>query len=75
MLARLAERMFVLGALSRPEALRQANLGSYEEIVRALAKDCCEGTDTIWGHELLRHNASELDRLREHVGPILFPSI
>jgi predicted ATPase len=28
--------------------------------------------DMTWGHELLRHNAGELARLREHVPPILF---
>ena len=72
--AHLADRVFILGALSEPEALKQANLRSYEEIGRALAEDCREGTDTIWGHDLLLHNASELDRLREHVRPILFPS-
>ena len=72
--ARLAERVFILGALSKPEDLMKANLGSYEKIGRALAKDCREETDTIWGHDLLRHNASELDRLRTCVRPILFPS-
>jgi hypothetical protein len=72
--ARLAERVFILGALSKPEALKKANLGSYEEIGRALAKDCREGTDTVWGHDLLRHNAGEIERLRQHVRPILFPS-
>jgi hypothetical protein len=70
----LAGRVFILGALTKPEALRQASLGSYEEIGLALAKDCREGTDTVWGHDLLRHNASELDRLRRSVLPILFPS-
>ena len=70
----LTERVFVLGALTKPEALRHAGLGSYEEIGLAMAKDCREGTDTIWGHELLRHNASEIERLRQHVRPILFPS-
>ena len=69
----LTDRVFILGALDKPEALKQANLGSYEDIGSAMAKDCREGTDRIWGHELLRHNASELDRLREHVRPILFP--
>jgi hypothetical protein len=38
----------------------------------ALAKDCREGTDTTWWHALLQHNASELDRLRACVRPILF---
>jgi hypothetical protein len=71
---RLAERVFVLGALTTPEALKQAGLGSYERIGRAMAKDCREGTDTIWGHDLLKHNAPELERLLQHVRPILFPS-
>jgi hypothetical protein len=70
----LSDRVFILGALTTPEALKQANLGPFEDIGLAMAKDCREGTDSIWGHELLQHNASELDRLREHVRPILFPS-
>jgi hypothetical protein len=69
-----AERVFILGTLTNPEALRQASLGSYEEIGLAMAKDCREGSDTILGHDLLRHNASEIERLRQHVRPILFPS-
>jgi hypothetical protein len=71
----LIDRVFILGTVTKPEALKQANLGSYEEIGSAMAKDCREETESIWGHELLQHNASELDRLREHVRPILFPSI
>jgi hypothetical protein len=70
----LAHRVFVIGVWSEPEALRQGGLGSYEKIGSDLAKDCREGTDTFWGHELLRHNAAEIDRLRQHVRPILFPS-
>jgi hypothetical protein len=68
----LRERVFLLGALRNPEELRTAGLGSYESIGLAMAKDCREGTTTIWGHELLRHNASELARLRNRVWPILF---
>jgi hypothetical protein len=71
----LTERVFILGALTDPEALKKANLGSYEEIGLAMARDCRDEADTIWGHQLLRHNASELERLRVHVRPILFPSI
>jgi hypothetical protein len=71
----LSERAFILGALTKPEALKQAGLGSYEEIGLAMAKDCREGTDTVWGHDLLRHNASELDRLHRCVLPVLFPPI
>lgn len=67
----LAERVFVLGAWSDPERLK-ANLGAYEDIGSAMADDCRDETDTTWAHELLRHNASELDRLREQVRSILF---
>ena len=71
---RLADRVFVLGAWSEPEALRKSNLGNYEKIGSGMAKDCREETDTIWGHDLLRHNSGELDRLRDRVRPILFPA-
>lgn len=67
----LTERVFILGTLSEPEDLR-AEIGDYDIIGSALAKDCREETDTTWGHRLLQHNTSELDRLRQHVRPILF---
>jgi hypothetical protein len=54
--------------------LKQAGLGSYETIGRAAAEDCREETDRTWGHELLRHNANEIDRLRQYVRSILFSS-
>ena len=60
----LTDRVFILGVRTEPEALRKANFGSYETIGRAMAMDCRKGTDTAWGHGLLRHNAPELDRLR-----------
>jgi hypothetical protein len=67
----LRERVFVLGAWRDPEELRQ-NLGSYETIGLAMAKDCRDNAEVTWAHNLLRHNASELERLRRHVRPILF---
>jgi hypothetical protein len=67
----LKDRVFVLGVWTEPEALR-AILGSYEKIGRAMAEDCREETAATWGHELLRHNASEMERLRRQVRPILF---
>ena len=67
----LAERVFVLGAFTQPEALK-ANLGSYEGIGLALADDCRDDTYLTWQHDLLRHNAVELERLRRYVRPILF---
>jgi hypothetical protein len=68
---RLKERVFVLGTWSEPEKLRQA-IGSYESIGLALAKDCRNDTNETWAHDLLSHNADELERLRKHVRPILF---
>lgn len=70
--ARLTERVFILGTWHEPEDLKAAGLGSYEQIGSAMARDCREETDTTWNHDLLRHNASELARLRKHVPPILF---
>jgi hypothetical protein len=68
---RLKERVFVLGAWHEPEELR-VNLGSYETIGLAMARDCRDNTDVTWAHVLLGHNAGELERLRKHVRPILF---
>jgi hypothetical protein len=72
---RLSDRVFIVGTLTEPEALKSAGLGSYETIGKAIAKDCREETDTTWGHHLLRHNASEVNRLSQHVRPILFQPI
>ena len=68
----LADRVFILGTLTEPEALKKAKLGPYEDIGSALAKNCRDETDTLWEHDLLKHNASELERLRHYVRPILF---
>jgi hypothetical protein len=70
---RLRDRVFILGAWSEPEDLRQ-DLGSYETVGLKLAKDCRDITDVTWAHDLLSHNAGELDRLRQHVRSFLFPS-
>jgi hypothetical protein len=50
----LVDRVFVLGCLSEPEALRQAGLGSYEAFGKAMADDCRSGTLADWDHDLLR---------------------
>ncbi len=67
----LKNRVFMIGALTQPEALRK-QLGSYETIGLALAKDCRENTNTTWGNDLLRHNETELQRLRQCVLTVLF---
>lgn len=68
----LKDRVFVLGSRKEPEDLRRAGIGSNEDIGLALAKDCREDNYRTWGHELLNHNAGELERLREKVRPIFF---
>jgi len=71
----LTDRVFILGSRTNPEALKIAlGLGFCEPIGSALAKDCRDDSYTSWAHDLLRHNAVELDRLRDHVRPILFQS-
>jgi hypothetical protein len=70
---RLGSRVFVLGSWSEPERLRP-DLGNFETIGSKVADDCRDETHLTLGHELLRHNAGELARLREVVLPILFPS-
>ncbi|MCC6363739.1 MAG: hypothetical protein IT165_09450 [Bryobacterales bacterium] len=70
----LVDRVFILGARTEPEELKAANLGSYERIGLAMAKNCRENPGTIWSHDFLRNNDNELSRLRTAVNAILFPS-
>lgn len=70
----LEDRVFVLGAFSEPEDLTKERLGALEEIGKKLANDCREDASGHWDHQLLRHNAAELVRLRQSVRPILFAS-
>lgn len=64
----IRDKVFILGAVSEPEDLRRAGLGSYEAIGVALARDCREGVRGTWGHEQLRHNVPEAERLRARAG-------
>jgi hypothetical protein len=68
----LTERVFILGALTKPEELKSRFGLTYSEIGSKIAQECRDGSDTIWEQELLRHNAGELARLRECVRSILF---
>jgi hypothetical protein len=63
-----SDRVFILGVWSEPEKLPDG----LEATGRALAEDCRNGTSTTWDHELLKHNAAEVERLRQFVRPILF---
>jgi len=68
----LKARVFVLGVLSEPENLRTDINKNFEEIGEALAKDCSDNTNELWGHNLLKHNKGELDRMASSVKPFLF---
>ncbi|HKV41736.1 MAG TPA: hypothetical protein VJX67_21210 [Blastocatellia bacterium] len=70
--ADLEDRVFIIGALTEPEDLRKSLLKSYERIGADLANDCRDDTYSTWNDTLLQHNAAELERLRQHVRPILF---
>lgn len=68
----LADRVFILGSRTTPEALRSAGLGTFEAIGLALATDCRERTNTTWAHDLLRHNELELERMSNQIRPLIF---
>lgn len=72
----LSGRVFILSALSEPERLKSALGMTPERIGKALAEDCVNDARTVWGHELLRHNETELDLMdgsSPTVREILFP--
>jgi hypothetical protein len=68
----LQERVFIVGVLSNPEKLRSDLEKSFEEIGESLANDCSDNTNTLWEHELLKHNKTELDRMVSSIKPFLF---
>lgn len=68
----LRPRVFVVGALQTPEILKGELGKTFEEIGMSLADDCYGGTQSVWGHEQLKHNAVDRDRLVAIVKPILF---
>jgi len=67
----LSSRVFILGCLSEPEALRKT-MGSFENIGLELAKDCYLGVDDNWNHDLIKHNHSEMLRLGVKVKSWIF---
>jgi hypothetical protein len=68
----LKNRVFVLGVLPEPERLKSDTQMTFEEIGEALANDCSENTNELWGYELLDRNRGELNRLIVSVKPFLF---
>ena len=68
----LVDRVFILGVLSEPEDLKGGTGLNLEVIGEALSKDCVDNTQTVWSHDLLRHNETELQRMILSVKPFLF---
>ncbi len=68
----LRDRVFVLGVRSEPEDLKRGRPGSYEDIGRALARECRDGSRVLWSHDLLKHNTAEIDRMNPFIHSILF---
>lgn len=69
----LSDRVFVLGVSSEPEKLKaRLDRKSFEDIGKSLAQDCADNTRLTWGHDLLKHNEIELDRMASSVKPFLF---
>lgn len=68
----LRARVFVVGPLDNPEALRQALGKSYEEIGGSLADDCDGDTADVWEHEQLHHNNDDRIQMITSVKPFLF---
>ena len=71
--ADLADRVFVIGVWSEPQELARAGLGNFEDIGHDLARECRNDSRVKWNHDLLQHNASELDRMTSRLRPFLFP--
>jgi hypothetical protein len=72
--ADLADRVFVVGVWSEPEALRAATGCSLEKLGSKLALECRDGSRAVWNHELLGHNAPEVTRMTARLRPFLFPN-
>ncbi|MEG4841413.1 hypothetical protein [Microcoleus sp. B9-D4] len=79
----LQDRVFILGVLSDPEDLKRIKkkfesigTGKLEQIGETLANDCSNNnTNGLWGHDLLKHNKTELARMILSVKPFLFNKV
>jgi len=76
----LRNRVFILGVKIEPRDLKKDvlknfnHIKSFKNIGEALAKDCAENKNELWGHDLLIHNKPELERMILSVRRFLFPN-
>jgi hypothetical protein len=68
----LRNRVFIIGIWSDPEALRRNTKKNFETIGETLANNCADNTHDLWNHDLLKHNETELERMRVIIKPFLF---
>ena len=70
--ADVADRVYVLGALTEAETLQRQTGKKLGPLGTALARECSDGTQTLWNCPQLQHNQQELARLTLQVKPFLF---
>jgi hypothetical protein len=70
--ATVADRVYVLGALTEAETLTRTIGKKLGPVGSLLAKECKEGAEVIWNIPQLQHNAAERARLAAQVQPFLF---
>jgi len=68
----LKDRVFILGVGDEPEKLKSFTCMSFEKIGEKLAQDCVDNINDLWNHDLLKHNETELERMRKSIRPFLF---
>lgn len=74
----LRDRFYILGCSDEPERLlssmgiRAEERSKLETLGKRLATDCDQNTNETWGHDMLAHNATELERLKTNVKGFLF---
>ncbi len=63
----LRDRVFVLGCLDEPEAIRNATGLTKEQLGEALAGDCINDNGGLWQNAILAHNQAELARMKQAI--------
>ena len=70
--APVAARVYVLGARTEAEVLRNETRSKYGVLGSSLAKECRSGVYSLWACPQLQDNQVELARLVANVKPFLF---
>ena len=52
--------------------IHDTNQKTFETIGETLANNCADNTHDLWNHDLLKHNETELERMRVIIKPFLF---